>query len=216
MRVLVLDASGAGGLAAVVMDGAVVSERRFEAARGVPAALPALAEAALADAGTNATGLDLIGAVVGPGSFTGIRAALSVAHGVALGAAIPLVGVTVGEALAPEAVPGRTLWVASDSRRGRAFLERDGTAEAASLDALPRPAGPVAVAGALAVAVASRLAASGADVLVLAARQPGAAGIAGAAVRRYTGEVALLPAQPLYIDAPEARPSSAGQRPAPA
>ena len=52
MRVLVLDASGAGGLAALVVDGAVIAERRLIAARGVPAALPALAQAVLAQLDT--------------------------------------------------------------------------------------------------------------------------------------------------------------------
>lgn len=214
MRVLVLDAAGAGGLAAVVADGAVVSERRLTAARGVPAALPLLAREALTDAGLDARDLDLIAAVVGPGSFTGIRAALAFAHGLALASGAALVGVTVGEALAGQAGPSRTLWVASDSRRDRVFLERGGEAGVAALDALPLPPGPVAVAGALAVAVASRLAARGADVHLLPARGADAAGIAAAAVARTRGALPPLPARPLYIDPPEARAASE-QRPAP-
>ena len=50
------------------------------------------------------TGLDAVAAVVGPGGFTGIRAALALAEGIGLGAGIPVIGVTTGEALAA-AVP---------------------------------------------------------------------------------------------------------------
>lgn len=214
MRVLVLDASGASGLAALVVDGAVIAERRMMAVRGVPAALPALAGAMLAEAGVVPAELGLIAAVVGPGSFTGVRAALAFAHGLALASGAVLVGVTVGEALAGLAAPGRALWVASDSRRGRVFLERGGAAEAVALDALPLPPGPVDVTGALAVAVASRLAARGVDVRLLAQRRADAAGIARAAASRHRGELPPRPAQPLYIDPPEARVGE--RRPAPA
>lgn len=215
MRVLALDAAGAGGLAGIVVDGTVVAERRTEAARGVPAALPLLAQEALAGAGLALSELDLIAAVVGPGSFTGIRAALALAHGMALASGTRLVGVTVGEAVAGQAGAARALWVASASRRGRVFLERCGAGAAMALDALPTPSGPVAVAGALAVAVASRLAARGADVQLLPARRAEASGIAAAAVARVQGRLPPLPAQPLYIDPPEAR-LPAGGRPAPA
>lgn len=212
--VLVLDASGAGGLVALVVDGAVIGERRLIAVRGVPAALPALAQAVLAETGIAPAQLGLIAAVVGPGSFTGVRAALAFAHGLALASGAELAGVTVGEALAGLATPGRALWVASDSRRGRVFLERDGAAEAVALDALPLPQGPVDVAGALAVAVASRLAARGADVRLLAPRRAEAAGIARAALLRHRGGLPPRPAQPLYVDPPEARVGE--RRPAPA
>ena len=215
MRVLVLDAAGTGALAAVIADGRLLAERRLTAAQGVPATLPLLAQEALTDAGLAVRHLDLIAAVVGPGSFTGIRAALAFAHGLALASGVALVGVTVGEALATgRAEPSRALWVASDSRRDRVFLERGGKAEVAALDALPLPSGPVAVAGALAVAVASRLAARGADVQLLPARWADAVGIAAAAVARTRGTLPPLPAQPLYIDPPEARAAS-GQRPTP-
>ncbi len=175
-------------------------------ARGQVAALPAMAQAALSEAGITPVQLAMVAVTIGPGSFTGIRAALSLAHGIALAAGVPVVGVTVGEALA---VPdcGRLQWVAVDTRRGRVFLEHGGSVATVALDALPDPSGPVSLAGDAAIAVASRLAARGADVLLLPARMPTPAGVAAAARRRVSAGPDLRPVQPLYVDPPEARPA---------
>lgn len=203
--ILALDAALAGSCAGVVTDGIVLSQRLDPA--GQAAALAVMARDVMAEAGRN---IDLVAVTVGPGSFTGIRAALALAHGIGLGRGVPVVGVTVGEALAAVAQPGRTLWVAIDSKRGRIFLDRHGTISSVALDALPAPDGPVAVAGDAAIAVVSRLAARGADVQLLSERAPRPLGIAASALlpdRR--------PAQPLYVDPPEARPGPPG-RPAPA
>ena len=154
----------------------------------------------------------IIAVTAGPGSFTGIRAALSLAHGIGMVAGAPVVGVTVGEALALSdagCVAGRReLWVAVDSRRGRVFLDRAGQVATVALDALPDPSGPVCLAGDAAIAVASRLAARGADVMLLAARVPTPAGIAAAAQRRTAAGPDARPTQPLYVDPPEARPAA--------
>ena len=67
----------------------------------------------LAEAGWSPASLDLIAVTVGPGSFTGIRAGLALAHGIGLAAAVPVIGVTTGEALAHAVSPvlaGRALW----------------------------------------------------------------------------------------------------------
>src|ERR1700733_302741 len=139
-----------------------------------------------AEAGLAPPMLDLIAVTVGPGSFTGLRAGLALAHGIALAAGVPLVGGSVGEALA-EAFPHlgrRTLWSAIDSRRGRIFLERDGIVAAMALDAVPRPDGPVAVAGDAAPVVAARLAAREVDVMLTDARLPMARHVARVGERR--------------------------------
>jgi len=171
------------------------------------------------EAGSSGTAaqLDLIAVTVGPGSFTGLRAGLALAHGIALAAGVPVVGVSVGEALA-EAFPRlgrRTLWSAIDSRRGRIFLERDGVVVAMALEDLPRPDGPVAVAGDAAIAVAARLAARDVDVMLTDARLPLARHIARVGERRLAGDLPPRAAQPIYVDPPEARLPAAGLRPAP-
>jgi tRNA threonylcarbamoyladenosine biosynthesis protein TsaB len=224
MRILALDAALARCSAAVVVDGEVIAGRHQDVARGHAALLPALAQQVLAEAAVVPPQLDLIAVTVGPGSFTGLRAGLALAHGIALAAGVKLVGVTVGEALA-EALPHlgrRTLWSAIDSRRRRIFLERDGAVTALALDDLPRPEGPVAVAGDAAIAVAARLAAREVDVMLTDARLPLARHIALVGARRLAGELPPRAAQPIYVDPPEARlplePASAqasGPRPAP-
>jgi tRNA threonylcarbamoyladenosine biosynthesis protein TsaB len=127
------------------------------------------------------------------------------------------VGVTVAEALlaALPPLPGWERWVAIDSRRGRIFLHRGGTISSLGLDETPAPRAPVAVAGDAAIAVAARLAARGARVMLTEVREPQARFVAMVGERRLTGKIPSLPAQPLYIDPPEARLPAGGLRPPP-
>ena len=205
MLVLTLDAALPGCSAGIVRDGAMLAERRMDGARGHAAALPAMVAAVLAEAGVGAAGLSMVAVTVGPGSFTGLRAALSLAHGIAVAAAVPVAGVTVGEALDGPA-DGRLHWAAVDTRRGRVFLEYGGEVRSASLDGLPAPDGPVTVGGDAGAAVAERLAVGGYDARLGCVR-PCPAGIAAAALRRAAAGLAPRPAQPLYVDPPEARPA---------
>jgi hypothetical protein len=72
----------------------------------------------------------------------------------------------------------------------------------------------VAVAGDAAIDVAGALAGRGDDVMLTSARLPLPRHVAMVAARRAAGLLPPLPAAPLYVDAPEARPA-AGMRPAP-
>ena len=217
MRILALDAALARCAAAVVVDCEVLASRQTGATQGHAGLLPVMARDVLAEAVVAAPSLDFVAVTVGPGSFTGIRAGLALAHGIALAAGVPVVGVTLGEAFA-DSLPRlgeRHLWVAIDSRRGRVFLERGDMVVTTMLDALPEPAGKLAVAGNAAAAVAARLAARGVDVMLTDARLPIARHVAMAAECRFRGTLRPLPAQPLYVDPPEARVPVAGQRPPP-
>jgi tRNA threonylcarbamoyladenosine biosynthesis protein TsaB len=204
MRILALDAALGPCSAALVADGVVLAQHHSSDPRGASAALPGLVEAVLGQSGP---GFDAVAVTVGPGSFTGIRAALALAHGLAIGAGVPVFGVTSVAAMAAAWAPvaGTTLWVAIDTKRGRIFLGRNGALSAVALDALPEPDGPIALAGDAAAMVAERIAASltgidhiEAQFVALAAASP-------------ANRVA---AQPLYVEPPEARPASS-MRPAP-
>src|SRR4051794_17002454 len=122
MRLLALDGASARVSAAIATDDRadrgwrVLAHRSAVGERGRSAALAPLLADLLAE---RAGALDGIAVVTGPGSFTGLRTALALAHGLAAAAGLRVAGVSVAEALA-EAVPdrrGRSLWVAIDSRR---------------------------------------------------------------------------------------------------
>ena len=222
MRILVLDSALARCSAAVVVDDAIVASRTEVRAQGHETALPVMARDVMEEAGTahadTERGIDLVAVTVGPGSFTGIRAGIALAHGIGLGLGVPVVGVTVGEAIA-EAFPqlgDRALWIVTDSRRGHIFLERPGEIVSLAQDALPRPTQKVAVAGGAAKAIAARLAASGANVMLTDARFALPRHIALVAARRHAGTLPPRAAQPLYVDPPEARRPAGGLRPPPA
>jgi len=216
-KVLALDGALRRCGAWVVSGETILAGREADGERRQAAHLSAMARDVLAATGLTAGDLGLIAVTVGPGSFTGIRAALALAHGLALGAGVPVVGVTLGEALAESVEDhlGRELWVATDSRRGRVFLERGQKAEAFPVDFLPVPDGPVAIAGDQAMAVAVQLAAKGYDIMLTDARVPDGIAITRAAVKRQAGGLSERCALPLYIDAPEVRLPAAGYRPPP-
>ncbi len=219
MLILGLDATLARCSAAVVADGVLRAERREEGERAYATSLPLLLQAVLAEASVTADALDGVAVCVGPGSFTGLRAAIALASGLALASARPLVGVTVAEALV-EAVPGRgasRLWVAIDNKRGGVFLHTgEGDFAAVPLAALPVARQPVLVAGDAAPAVAARLTARGEVARPSDVRLPLARHVALVGARRLAGALAPLPAQPIYVEAPAVVLPAGGLRPAPA
>jgi hypothetical protein len=73
----------------------------------------------------------------------------------------------------------------------------------------------VALAGDAANEVAARLAAAGADVLLTNARQIDPVWVARAALARQAAGLAPHPAQPVYVDPPEAKLPAGGLRPPP-
>ncbi len=148
----------------------------------------------------------LIAVTTGPGSFTGLRAALALAQGLALGADIKVVGVTVAEALAEAWAPtdDRALWVAIDNRRGRVFLHRDGAVATVEIAAIAPPTRPIALAGDAAIAVAAHLAARGHNVMLTDGRTPQPRDIAAVGRQRAMGLRPPIPLLPFYVDSPEA------------
>jgi len=222
VHILAIDASLSRCSVALLGDGRLLAQRVRDGDRGHAAALPPMAAAVLEEAGLRATDLDAVAAVVGPGSFTGLRAALALAHGIALGAGLPVIGVTTGEALAAGLPPedragGRAVWAAVDNRRGRVVLERFARSSGGGADAAPAPPevfagddlplahGRIVVAGDAAEAVAEHLTARGVDALLSAVRFPDAGGAARVAALRLSGRLPPLAARPLYAEPPAVR-----------
>lgn len=225
-RILVLDGSPAGdaacGLAAcVARDGtgrlSVVALCQ-QAGRSAAEGISLLAEQALAQAGwTHANRPDCVAVVVGPGSFTGLRASCAVAAGYALGAGAALVGVTRGEAMAPMlaaavAAHGSALrgWqLVTAARRGRVFVEGAEGVQAVSIADWHPPEGQWLIAGDAAQSLPY------VAPVMLSQTQPTPEEIAAAALLRLSGGLPAREALPLYVDPPEASLPADGLRPAP-
>ncbi|MBE9604662.1 tRNA (adenosine(37)-N6)-threonylcarbamoyltransferase complex dimerization subunit type 1 TsaB [Acetobacteraceae bacterium H6797] len=214
MRILTIDGALARCSAALWQDGALLAEAVVDAERGHPSTLPPLVERVMAETGAKAPELDAVAVVVGPGGFTGLRAALSLAEGLALAAGIPAIGVTTGEAMAAS-LPARDreAWMVLDARRGRVLLERIplGTLAAAEAplmttpEALPMPEGPVLLLGDAAPLAQPALAAKGGETAIAGIALASTAGIATVAAARLRGEIAPRGIAPLYGEPPSIR-----------
>ncbi len=126
MRILALDAA-LGGFSVAVDDG----ENVEVVATGRQDALEAglgLIETLLGRAGLRLAGLDRIAVGLGPGSFTGIRIAVTYAKALAYATGLPLVGVSSYDALEPEGAPHPVLIVVRGRRGVVCARLRDGRA----------------------------------------------------------------------------------------
>ena len=210
---LTLDAALSACSAALVRDDIVIAQRDVALDHGQAAILPALVEEMLR-IGTP----DVVAVTVGPGSFTGLRLALSLAHGIALGSGCQLVAVSMGEvfAQAPVGAGERRIWTAIDSRRGPIFLEIEGVVRSVLVEQVAVPDEPVAVAGDAAPDIAGWLTTCGADVMLTDLRSATPGLVARAAARRLSGALDGRAAVPVYVEPALTRRSGRSQRPRPA
>ncbi|MFT8419108.1 MAG: tRNA (adenosine(37)-N6)-threonylcarbamoyltransferase complex dimerization subunit type 1 TsaB [Acetobacter sp.] len=226
-RILVLDGSPAGdnacGTAACVANTggqlqvlACVQEAGKQAAEGVSL----LAAQVLQQAGwshAQGTAPDLVAVVVGPGSFTGLRASCAAAAGYAVGVGCLVVGVTRAEALAPQldaalaSQPEHMAgWlVITPARRGRVFVEDLQGARAVTIADWSAPDGTWLLAGWSCTELAFP------SAVISPLTHPDVEQVAAAALRRVLGELPAREALPVYVDPPEAKLPANGLRAAP-
>lgn len=99
-------------------DGAVRAERVEHASSNLAGALPPLVAAVLDEAGERLAPGDAVAVSIGPGSFTGLRIALSFAKGLAFASGLRVVGVPTLDALALSVPPWRGVLCAGlDARK---------------------------------------------------------------------------------------------------
>jgi tRNA threonylcarbamoyladenosine biosynthesis protein TsaB len=135
VRVLGIDGA-LGGFSAAVIDGEAVSEAASDRPDALEAGLGRIA-GVLAARSLSVAELDRVAVGIGPGSFTGVRIAVSYAKALALAAGLPLTGISSYDVLTPADAPDPVLTVVY-GRPGviSARLRRGGEVRAA--------AGPVA------------------------------------------------------------------------
>ncbi|MFT6451662.1 MAG: tRNA threonylcarbamoyl adenosine modification protein YeaZ [Halocynthiibacter sp.] len=119
--VLAFDTSAAHCAAALLLGDEIVVSRHEDMAKGQAERLMILLEEVLAEGGIAWADLTAIGVGIGPGNFTGIRISVAAARGLALGLAIPAIGVSSLETQAF----GITAPVISclDARQGKAYVQ---------------------------------------------------------------------------------------------
>ncbi len=196
---------------------------------GQAEALMPIVAAAMTEASLPAAALDFVAAAVGPGSFTGIRAGLAAARGIALALAKPLLGVTGFEAVASAVDRGDSrqfLLVAIESRRREFYLQlfdpaRRPLADPAAImpEALAEwthaavGTAPVVIAGDAAARAAAALA--GRRCAIVAGDPvPSAIGVAQAALLRWRSGKRGGEARALYLRPPDVTLSDGNPRPA--
>jgi tRNA threonylcarbamoyl adenosine modification protein YeaZ len=221
MNILALDTSmGACSAALLRRDGGAEAlfARQENMARGHAEALMPMVADIMGESGTDFAALGLIAATTGPGSFTGVRIAISAARGFALVTGAKLFGTDSLTVMAQEAsnlgiASGAPFAIAVDARREMLYFGLyDGAAR--------RLQGPLLLApddAAQRLAHSTRMAfGSGAALLAAAASrrgigieaglldlQPSAAALAALAAGSAE-RVAML--SPLYLRPPDARP----------
>lgn len=140
MKILVIDTAGSVEMVAASAGG-IAADRSSRAGISHSVTLFQSIDSALSAIGAAIRDIDLIGVGVGPGSFTGIRIAVSTARMLSQITRAPLVGVPspLFYAVSAGAAPGEDVLVAFDAKKGRVFgaLYRIAGGESVPEDIIP-------------------------------------------------------------------------------
>ncbi|EAU40955.1 probable O-sialoglycoprotein endopeptidase protein [Fulvimarina pelagi HTCC2506] len=99
----------------------VLGKRTERIGRGHAERLPAVIDAALAEASSEFSDIAMIAVTIGPGSFTGVRVGVAAARGYALALAIPAIGVTTLEVMAEAVRRDTPVLAVHDAKRGEVY-----------------------------------------------------------------------------------------------
>jgi tRNA threonylcarbamoyladenosine biosynthesis protein TsaB len=121
MNILAIETATEACSVALLHGDALIDRSEMAPRRHAELVLP-MAESLLAEAGLARAGLDAIAVGRGPGAFTGVRLAVSVAQGLALALDIPVLPISSLAALAMQAPRnGAAVLAAIDARRGEIY-----------------------------------------------------------------------------------------------
>jgi tRNA threonylcarbamoyladenosine biosynthesis protein TsaB len=122
--VLAFDSAGSACSATIGRDGAVLAYERREMRHGHAEALLPMIDRVTTAAGIAPRDIEVIAVSTGPGGFTGIRAGLAGAQGLALATGAKLIGISSFAAVAALCPQADThLLVALDSRRAEPYVQ---------------------------------------------------------------------------------------------
>ena len=121
MKLLGFDTSTEACAVGVLADGRSFSRVELTPRRHTECVLP-WSEQLLAEAGLKKSQLDAIAVGIGPGAFTGVRLAVSLAQGLALGLDIPVLGVSTLACIAQSCAYDGPIAVLMDARMGECYV----------------------------------------------------------------------------------------------
>jgi len=206
MRILALDtALDACSVAVFDTDAGLLAHDSRALGRGHAEALMPMLAQVMARSGLSFAALDRIGVTVGPGSFTGLRVAISAARGIGVAADKPVVGLTTLAAYAaPLLAEDRTRPVAAaiDARHDHVYFQ--GFAAGGAPLAAPAVIPIVQAAEAAAAMKNCRLAGNAAALL--AARWPAEAAPPAAVSTEAAPDIVWVARLAALADAATARP----------
>ncbi|CAI3948693.1 tRNA A37 threonylcarbamoyladenosine modification protein TsaB (TsaB) (PDB:1OKJ) [Commensalibacter communis] len=162
--------------------------------------------------------IDLIAVMVGPGSFTGLRASIAFALGMQVGLGCPAVGLRRGEVLFPflsDHSTSQLIWHITQARRGRVFVETNQSSQVIAYndDEILFPDEPFFITGEAVSSIEDTLPSHAQRLMDV--NEADALMMAKIADQYNNTNYISNPICPLYVDAPEAKLPKKGLRKAP-